>query len=646
MQVAEKLGWGSDPEVIGRYKGSQFDVLTARHPFIDRPSLLMLGDHVSLDAGTGAVHTAPGHGYDDYVLGTRYGLDIYCPVDNRGHFTSEVEHFAGEQVFKANAHIVDFMREAGVLLLEEKLEHSYPHCWRCHNPVIFRATPQWFISMESTRLREKATEATARVQWVPAWGAERMKNMFVSRPDWCISRQRSWGVPIPVFYCEGCEEALVEPRIIEHVADIFAKESADAWYEREAESLLPEDATCPKCNSTRFRKEHDILDVWFDSGTSSIEVLEPRGLPYPADVYLEGGDQFRGWFNSSLVVGIEVKGEPPYRTVITHGWAVDGAGEKMSKSKGNVIEPQVVIKQTGAEILRLWCAALDYHEDMRVSDEILRRISDAYRKIRNTARFCLGNLYGFEVERDRVSIDEMLEIDRWALAELNEVTRKVLAAYEAYDFREVYQALYSFSTIELSALYFDIIKDRLYTSGTRSVARRSGQTVLYEIVSRLARLAAPILAFTADEIWENIPRAKSDAVSVHMTEFPRFEERWVDDELRARYERLFEIRSAVTKALEDARNAKLIGSGLDARVTVTANDETRTFLEGFGDDLRFVFIVSQVELVGGSTLSVSVARAEGEKCNRCWNYATDVGIDPNYPGACARCVQSLKETLG
>ena len=473
-----------------------------------------------------------------------------------------------------------------------------------------------------------------------------MKNMFVSRPDWCISRQRSWGVPIPVFYCEGCEEALVEPRIIEHVADIFAKESADAWYEREAESLLPEDAKCLKCNSTRFRKEHDILDVWFDSGASSIEVLEPRGLPYPADVYLEGGDQFRGWFNSSLVVGIEVKGEPPYRTVITHGWAVDGAGEKMSKSKGNVIEPQVVIKQTGAEILRLWCAALDYHEDMRVSDEILRRISDAYRKIRNTARFCLGNLYGFEVERDRVSIDEMLEIDRWALAELNEVTRKVLAAYEAYDFREVYQALYSFSTIELSALYFDIIKDRLYTSGTRSVARRSGQTVLYEIVSRLARLAAPILAFTADEIWENIPGAKSDAVSVHMTEFPRFEESWVDDELRARYERLFEIRSAVTKALEDARIAKLIGSGLDARVTVTANDETRTFLEGFGDNLRFVFIVSQVDLVGGSTLSVSVARAEGEKCDRCWNYTTDVGVDPNYAGACARCVESLKETLG
>jgi isoleucyl-tRNA synthetase len=645
-QVAEKLGWDTTPEVIGRYQGSQFDGLNARHPFIDRPSLLMLGDHVSLDAGTGAVHTAPGHGYDDYVLGTRYGLDIYCPVDNRGHFTSEVEHFAGEQVFKANAHIVDFMRDAGVLLLVEKLEHSYPHCWRCHNPVIFRATPQWFISMEATKLREKATEATAKVQWVPAWGEERMKNMFVSRPDWCISRQRSWGVPIPVFYCEGCDEALVEPRIIEHVADIFAKESADAWYEREAESLLPDDARCLKCNSTRFRKEHDILDVWFDSGASSIAVLEPRHLPYPADVYLEGGDQFRGWFNSSLVVGIEVKGEPPYRTVITHGWAVDGAGEKMSKSKGNVIEPQVVIKQTGAEILRLWCAALDYHEDMRVSDEILRRISDAYRKIRNTARFCLGNLYGFEVDRDRVSIEEMLEIDRWALAELNEVTRKVLAAYEVYDFREVYQVLYSYSTIELSALYFDIIKDRLYTSGSRSIARRSGQTVLYEIVSRVARLAAPILAFTADEIWENIPGARSDAVSVHMTEFPRFEETWVDDELRASYERLFEIRSAVTKALEDARNAKLIGSGLEARVTVTANDETRSFLEGFGGDLRFIFIVSQVELVSGSTLSVSVARAEGEKCDRCWNYTTDVGVDPNYPGACARCVESLKETLG
>ena len=642
--VGQKLSWSDQPTIVGRYSGSKFDRLEARHPFIDQASLLMLGDHVTIDAGTGAVHTAPGHGYDDYVLGTKYGLDIYCPVDSRGFFVSDVEHFANEQVFKANAKIVEFMREHGSLLLEEKLTHSYPHCWRCHNPVIFRATPQWFISMEATKLRERAMNAAANIQWVPDWGADRMKNMFVSRPDWCISRQRSWGVPITVFYCEGCEEALLDQNVINHVADIFEQESADAWYSREAEALLPEGAHCSKCGSTRFRKESDILDVWLDSGTSSIAVLEPRGLPYPANVYLEGGDQFRGWFNSSLVVGLEVRGEPPYRTVITNGWAVDGQGEKMSKSKGNVVEPQVVIKQTGAEILRLWCAALDYHEDMRVSDEILRRISDAYRKIRNTARFCLGNLDGFAIERDRVAIEEMWEIDRWALAELNEVTGKVLAAYEAYDFREVYQTLYSYATIELSALYFDIIKDRLYTSAPSSVARRSAQTALFEIVSRLARLAAPVLAFTADEIWENIPGATESAVSVHLTEFPAVEPTFANENLQTRYQRLFEIRGTVMKALEDARNAKLIGAGLEARISITGADDTIEFLQSFGDDLRYVFIVSQVELFKGEgDLSVSVGRADGIKCERCWNYTTDVGSVSQYPGVCARCASSLDE---
>jgi len=651
--VSGKLNWGDQPSIIGRYAGTKFDRLTARHPFIDRSSLLMLGDHVTLDAGTGAVHTAPGHGYDDYVIGTRYGLDIYCPVDSRGNFTSDIEHFANEQVFKANAKIVEFMLENGSLLLEEKLIHSYPHCWRCHNPVIFRATPQWFISMESTTLRQRAIEATANIQWVPEWGADRMKNMFVSRPDWCISRQRAWGVPITVFYCEGCEEALLDKKVIDHVADIFEQESADAWYEREPEALLPDGAKCSKCGSTRFRKESDILDVWLDSGTSSLAVLEPRGLPFPANVYLEGGDQFRGWFNSSLVVGLEVRGEPPYRTVITNGWAVDGQGEKMSKSKGNVIEPQVVIKQTGAEILRLWCAALDYHEDMRVSDEILKRISDAYRKIRNSARFCLGNLDGFVVERDRVPIEEMWEIDRWALAELNEVTQKVLAAYETYDFREVYQTIYSYSTIELSSLYFDIIKDRLYTSAPASLARRSAQTALFEIVTRIARLAAPILAFTADEIWENIPGATSEAFSVHLTEFPAPDEAFVNEGLHARYQRLFEIRGIVMKSLEDARNAKLIGAGLEARVTITGPQDTLAFLESFGDDLRYIFIVSQIELSNGAGgaggaggergLSVSVQRADGIKCERCWNYTTDVGSFAQFPGVCARCASSLDE---
>jgi isoleucyl-tRNA synthetase len=642
--VAAKLGWGEELKAISKIEGGRFEGLRARHPFIDRDSLLVLGDYVTLEAGTGAVHTAPGHGYDDYVTGQKYGLEVYSPVDNRGHFSPEIEEFAGEQVFRANPKIVDHLRERGRLLGEEKLTHSYPHCWRCHNPVIFRATPQWFISMEATGLRERAIAACDGVQWVPAWGNDRMKNMFYGRPDWCISRQRSWGVPITVFYCEGCEEALVEPAVIEHVAKIFERESADAWYTREAEALLPNDAVCRRCGASRFRKEMDILDVWIDSGASSLAVLEPRGLPYPADVYLEGGDQFRGWFNSSLVVGLEVKGAAPYRTVVTNGWAIDVQGEKMSKSKGNTIEPQAVIRQSGAEILRLWCAALNYHEDVRVSDEILRRISDAYRKIRNTARYCLGNLDGFDPLRDRVPYAEMQEIDRWALVEMNEVTRQVLAAYERYDFNEVYQTLYSFSTIELSALYFDILKDRLYTAAPRGVARRSAQTALYEIVHRLARLAAPLLAFTSDEIWEHLPGAASEAASVHLATFPAIEEEWRDEALRQRYARLFELRSAVTKALEEARNAKLIGAALEARVTLRSDAGTRAFLESFGDELRFSFIVSEVELKEGAGLSVEVSRASGEKCERCWNYTTDVGADARFPGACARCVANLIES--
>ncbi len=642
-QVAQKLGWNDGGRVIQVYAGTRFDGLNAKHPFIDRPSLLMLGDHVTLDAGTGAVHTAPGHGYDDYVIGMKYGLEIYCPVDSRGHFQKEVAFFGEEQVFKANPRIVAHLQQSGMLLGEEKLTHSYPHCWRCHNPVIFRATPQWFISMEATNLRERAIAATDGVQWIPAWGDERMKNMFHGRPDWCISRQRAWGVPIPVFYCEGCEEALVDPLVIEHVAGIFETESADAWYQRESEALLPDGTQCSKCHSTRFRKEMDILDVWIDSGSSSIAVLEPNGLPYPADVYLEGGDQFRGWFNSSLVVGLEVMGEAPYRTVITNGWTVDGQGEMMSKSRGNTVVPQTVMKQSGAEVLRLWCSALDYHEDMRVSDEILRRISDAYRKIRNTARFCLGNLDGFEPAVDAIDRDEMQEIDRWALAELNEITRRVIDSYRSYDFTDVYQALYSFATVEMSALYFDIIKDRLYTSGAKSHARRSAQTALHEIVSRLARLSAPILVFTSDEMWERIPGASSIAKSVHLTEFPACDPARGDEGLRDRYARLFEIRARVMKALEDARNAKLIGSGLEARVTITADEETFRFLESFEDSLRFLLIVSQVELYRGAQLAIAVDRAHGEKCERCWNYAVEVGLDARYPGACGRCVSNLEE---
>ncbi|HEX4945666.1 MAG TPA: isoleucine--tRNA ligase, partial [Blastocatellia bacterium] len=648
--VAKKVGWESY-EIIGTYSGEVFDRLNARHPFVERDSLLMLGDHVTLDAGTGAVHTAPGHGYEDFLIGREYGLEIYNPVDGRGYFMPNVEHFAGNRVVAlgkndpdGNKAVIAHLESIGALLKSEKFNHSYPHCWRCRNPVIFRATPQWFISMEKSGLNAAAVESCDKIAWHPGWGNERMKNMFRERPDWNISRQRAWGVPITVFYCDDCGETLLDPAVMNYVADLFEKESADAWYERDVKELLPPGAKCG-CGSEKLSKENDILDVWFDSGASWLSTLEPRGLPYPADVYLEGGDQFRGWFNSSLVIGLAVKDAPPYRGVISYGWAVDGEGRKMSKSLGNTVEPEKVIKQSGAEIIRLWCAAINCYEDMRISPEILTRLSDAYRKIRNTARYCLGNLDGFDPATDKVAFDEMLEIDRWALTSINETVKRCVESYQKYDFTDVYQAIYHNATVTLSALYFDILKDRLYTSAPKSLERRSAQTALYEIVGRIAKLSSPLLAFTSDEIWENIPGATAEAASVHLTTFPAYDESLRNEELLARYNKLFGVRDVVMKALEEARNAKLIGAGLEAKVTITADADTRAFLESFGVDLRFMFIVSQVELQDGAELKVEVAKADGEKCERCWNYTTDVGVNVAYPGACGRCAENIDAML-
>ncbi|HKC62913.1 MAG TPA: isoleucine--tRNA ligase [Pyrinomonadaceae bacterium] len=693
------------PTVLARFPGSKLDRLECRHAWIDRPSLVMVGEHVTLGgeadaeteldvkdarnpkttgkAGTGLVHTAPGHGHDDFVIGKKYGLEIYCPVDNAGRFTSEVEHFAGLRVFEANPKIVDFMRERGVLLFSESYDHRYPHCWRCKNPVIFRATPQWFISMDasgsdsaiekdedgrdesnftdnfsesdvapSDSLRAGALREIENVEWVPAWGVDRMRNMLKGRPDWCVSRQRVWGVPIPVFYCALCNEVVADPSVVNHVADIFEKEAADAWYARDARELLPEGFKCAKCGGTEWTKETDILDVWFDSGSSSIAVLERReNLRWPADVYLEGGDQYRGWFNSSLMVGLAAHDRAPYKTVVTHGWTLDAFGKAMHKSAGNAVSPEEFVKESGADILRLWTTSSDYREDMRCSDEILQRVAEGYRKLRNTARFALGNLDGFEPQRDSVNEDEMLEIDRWALSELNRVTKTVLEAYEAYEFHTVYHTLYNFCTVTLSARYFDIIKDRLYTYAARNKQRRSAQSALYRIADALARMLAPLLVFTSDEIWENLPSngKESRPLSVHLAEFQESQNvYWVD--LIAVWEGIFDIRDQVLLELEKARVAKVIGSSLEAYVEILASGMSYELLNLRQDQLRYIFIVSQVKLIKTDdkfehfgVKSIKVSRAEGEKCERCWNYSTRVGESTRYPTVCERCVEALKE---
>jgi len=688
---ADTCGFETTKE-LARFKGSKLDRLEAMHAWLDRSSLIMNADHVTLGeadaeveldarhenkaagkSGTGCVHTAPGHGADDFAVGKKYGLEVYAPVDAAGRFTAEVEHFAGLSVFEANPKIVEFLRERGALVNVERYDHRYPHCWRCKNPVIFRATPQWFISMDDvtppsrrlsggrpalqsegtaagrhqdsqrdagvTSLRDAALREIEKVKWLPAWGEGRMNNMFKGRPDWCVSRQRSWGVPIPVFYCQACDQEVADPKIVDHVADIFAVETADAWYARSESELLPEGFKCA-CGSEDFRKETDILDVWFDSGSSCVAVLETRGetLRFPADVYLEGGDQYRGWFNSSLSCGIAAHDRAPYKQIITHGWVVDGEGRKQSKSIGNVTAPHEIIDKSGAEILRLWAAAVDYTEDVRCSDEILSRVVDAYRKMRNTLRYVLGNLAEFDPATDSVSPNQMLDIDLWALAGLNEVTEKVLAAYEAYDFQAAYNALYNFCTITLSARYFDIIKDRLYIFAPKSIERRSAQTALFQIADSLCRLLSPVLVFTSDEAWENLP-GERDA-SVHIAEFPKV----VDADnsgIAENWERIFAIRDDVLKALETARNEKQIGSSLEAKVILTTDAATTRLLLDYYTQLRYIFIVSQVEVHEGTAFGVEIQHADGQKCERCWNYSTRVGEFPKYPTVCERCHDAL-----
>jgi isoleucyl-tRNA synthetase len=638
--VADELGW-KEPKVLATFPGRDLEGLKARHPFVERESVFVLADYVTLEDGTGAVHTAPGHGYDDYVTGVAYGIDVYTPVDEQGKFTPDVVRYAGVDVFAANPLITADMKKDGTLLKETTVSHSYPHCWRCKNPVIFRATEQWFISMDGNRLREKARAAIRAVRWIPEWGQERIDNMVAGRPDWCISRQRSWGVPIPAFACRACGAVLADARIVRHVADIFEKDGSNSWFLKEAPALLPAGTKCPACGASEFRKEMNILDVWFESGASHNILERAPGHRWPSDLYIEGHDQHRGWFQSSLLIGVGAKGRSPFDTCITHGFILDEEGRAMSKSLGNVIEPGEIIARSGAEILRLWVAMLNYKEDARFGKEIEQRLVEAYRKIRNTWRFLLGNLSDFEPDTDAVGEDELLDLDRWILHRNEAVGRRVRRAYEEYEYHTVLHALLDFFTVDLSAFYLDVVKDRVYCSARTSVLRRSAQTAMFEVLRASLLLAAPILSFTADEVWEHIPAFAGKGRSVHLGEFPKDRD-WLGGRSQAFVEDmngLLAVRERVLKQLERARGDGLIGNSLEAKVTLRAVGSEFAVLEKSCADLPVLFIVSEVAVVKGEAadLEIVIERAPGRKCERCWNYSTFVGRSPDHPTFCARC---------
>lgn len=641
--------------IIGTCKGKDMEYAECRHPFetIDRKSLVVLADYVTLEAGTGCVHTAPGHGADDFETGVRYNLPIICPVDGSGKLTAEAgADFAGMFVFDANVPIIKYLAGLNRLFGKENIRHQYAHCWRCKNPIIYRATEQWFASVDG--FREEALNAIANdVQWIPSWGEARIHNMVADRHDWCISRQRVWGVPIPIFYCEDCNEHLVNDDTINAVADLFAKEGSDAWWAHSAEEILPQGTKCPKCGGTHFRKESDIMDVWFDSGSSHAAVCKTRPeLAWPADMYLEGSDQHRGWFQSSLLTSVATEGKAPYRAVLTHGYVVDGEGRKMSKSVGNTVAPQEVIAQYGADIIRLWAASSDYKADIRISKEILKQLSEVYRKIRNTIRYILGNTNDFNYETDKVEFKDMLELDRWALMHMQLLKKEVSAAYESYDFHVLYHAIHNFCSVEMSSYYLDILKDRLYAYKADSFERRSAQTAMYEIMLDLVVMIAPVLSFTMEEVWQFMKKPASMPESVFMMPWPECKEEYIDEALESKWDNFIEIRSEITRVLEGARRAKTIGHSLDAKVELHATGEALAILRSVEGDLATLLIVSQAKLVEGlaggveatgrEDLKVTVQAAEGEKCERCWIYSDTVGKDAEHPTVCARCAAALK----
>ncbi|MFC1819905.1 isoleucine--tRNA ligase [Thermodesulfobacteriota bacterium] len=642
-------------KVLEKFNAVSLENLKTKHPLYDRESVIVLADYVTLDAGTGCVHTAPGHGREDYETGLAYNLDVYSPVDDAGRFTKDVDYFSGMDVFEANQSVNKKLEEAGALIKVEDISHEYPHCWRCKKPVIFRATEQWFISMEKTGIRQKALDAIKKVSWIPSWGEDRIYQMIANRPDWCISRQRAWGVPITVFFCRECETLIISQEIIDHVSNLVEESGADIWFSEPEENLLPRGTSCPGCGGDKFRKETDILDVWFDSGVSYAAVMESREyLESPSDLYLEGSDQHRGWFHSSLLCSIGTRGEAPYKNVLTHGFVVDGTGKAMHKSAGNVIAPEDLIKNYGSEILRLWVAGEDYRDNIRLSKEILQRLTEAYRRIRNTCRYLLGNLKDFDPIKDRVLYDQMEELDRWALNRLQEINASVRKAYDNFEFHLVYHTLHNFCVIDLSSFYLDIIKDRLYVSSKNAIARRSAQTVMNEMLNVLVRIMAPILSFTTDEIWQFMDEADKTP-SVHADLFIEVKEEYMDPELIKRWSGIIKVRREVTKALEIARKNKLIGHSLDASITLGLSPDLGDLLVLFKEQLRSIFIVSSVHLMPFEEvkngfdseevkgLIVKVTPSDDPKCERCWVHDPTVGQDSAHPTICKRCLNALAE---
>ena len=639
-----------DIKVVGSCVGQDLELLNTKHPLYDRKSPIILGEHVTLDAGTGSVHTAPGHGLEDYEVGCRYGIEVFSPLDGRGIWTDAVQdkELEGVPYYKGNKIVIEKLQNCGALLKAQDINHSYPHCWRCKNPVIYRATPQWFVKVD--KFRDKALEAIKNVKWIPASGENRISNMVAGRTDWCISRQRAWGVPIPVFYCEDCGEVIVTDETINHIAEIFEKESSDAWVKYSAEELLPSGFKCPKCGKTHFKKENDIMDVWFDSGISWRAVVEKRSEQLgttPVEMYLEGSDQHRGWFQSSLLTSVATEGKAPYKTVLTHGFVFGEDGRKMSKSLGNYIRPDDIIKNYGADILRLWAASVDYRNDTKIGDNIVKQLVEIFKKTRNTARFLLGNLFDFDPKVDYVEYDDLKELDKFALHKLNNLIEEVTVAFENYEFYKYFQHLQNFAAVDLSSFYLDIVKDRLYTAGKKSISRRACQTVMYEILQALVRMLVPVMPHQAEDIWMSVPEVQKGGLeSILLSTWPEAKPEWKNEKLDEEFTQILKAREVVSRAIEPLRADKKVGSSLEVAVYVSVKDNS--VLKANEDELCNIFITSQAYVTDEKPsdvlneykeddYTVWVTKAEGEKCARCWKYRK-----LNADGICEECLEAIR----